>query len=84
MCPLHGAIFDVITGEVVLGPSPHGLRVFPGQGGGRRRAGGGGVARRKGKRPPLLAARRCDGRWAAGRLFRRSTALWGVVMSRWP
>ena len=29
MCPLHGAIFDVITGEVVLGPSPHGLRVFP-------------------------------------------------------
>ncbi len=29
MCALHGAMFDVITGEVVMGPAPHGLRVFP-------------------------------------------------------
>ena len=29
MCGLHGAIFDVITGEIVLGPAPHGLRCFP-------------------------------------------------------
>ena len=29
VCPLHGAIFDVITGEIVLGPAPHGLHCFP-------------------------------------------------------
>ena len=29
MCALHGAMFDVITGEVVMGPAPHGLHVFP-------------------------------------------------------
>ena len=28
MCALHGAMFDVITGEVVMGPAPHGLHVF--------------------------------------------------------
>lgn len=29
VCPLHGAIFDVITGEVAVGPAPHGLQCFP-------------------------------------------------------
>ncbi len=28
MCPLHGAMFDVITGDVVMGPASHGLRCF--------------------------------------------------------
>ena len=28
VCPLHGAMFDVITGEIVLGPATHGLRCF--------------------------------------------------------
>ena len=29
MCPLHGAMFDVKTGDVVMGPASHGLRCFP-------------------------------------------------------
>jgi len=29
VCPLHGAMFDVTTGEIVLGPASHGLRCFP-------------------------------------------------------
>ena len=28
MCPLHGAMFDVMTGEIVMGPASHGLRCF--------------------------------------------------------
>ncbi len=28
MCPLHGAMFNVVTGEIVLGPASHGLRCF--------------------------------------------------------
>ena len=28
MCPLHGAMFDVITGEIVMGPASHGLHCF--------------------------------------------------------
>ena len=28
MCPLHEAMFDVITGDIVMGPASHGLRCF--------------------------------------------------------
>lgn len=28
MCPLHGAMFDVITGDIVMGPASRGLRCF--------------------------------------------------------
>jgi len=28
MCPLHGAMFDVITGEIVTGPASRDLRWF--------------------------------------------------------
>ncbi len=28
-CPLHGAVFDVTDGEVVMGPAPFGLLSYP-------------------------------------------------------
>ena len=28
-CPLHGAVFDVTNGEVVMGPAPFGLISYP-------------------------------------------------------
>ena len=28
-CPLHGAVFDVTDGEVVMGPAPFGLISYP-------------------------------------------------------
>ena len=28
-CPLHGAVFDVTNGEVVMGPAPFGLITYP-------------------------------------------------------
>lgn len=28
-CALHGAVFDVTDGEVVVGPAPYGLDTFP-------------------------------------------------------
>ncbi|MDE2900639.1 MAG: Rieske 2Fe-2S domain-containing protein [Chloroflexota bacterium] len=28
-CALHGAVFDVTTGEAIMGPSPDGLWVYP-------------------------------------------------------
>lgn len=28
-CPLHGAVFDVTDGEVVMGPAPFGLIPYP-------------------------------------------------------
>ena len=28
-CPLHGAVFDVTNGQVVMGPAPFGLECYP-------------------------------------------------------
>ena len=28
-CPLHGAVFDVTDGEVIMGPAPFGLLTYP-------------------------------------------------------